>query len=462
MTLQPWFERAKLGIFVHWGIYAVRGVAESWSFFNGQISYQDYMAQCDGFTAVRYDAEAWVRLFAEAGARYAVLTAKHHDGVALWDTAASDLSVVRRTPAGRDLIAPYADAMRRHGLKAGLYFSHLDWSHPDYPTVRPAHVAQENRFAYPVEGAEDPAAWERFLVFHRAQIAELIDRFGPDLLWFDGDWERDERQWRMKELRADILARSPEVILNARMRGYGDYATPEQGVPIEPPPGPWELCLTVNDSWGWQAHDTNFKSVRQLIQIFAETIGGGGNLLLDVGPRADGTIAPEQSGRLRGLGAWIGRNSDAIYDTGRGLPPGHFYGASTLSLDRRTLYLTCFDRPAEYLSVRGLRSRVRRASVVSTGAGLPVRAVGGMGEVPGIGYISVSGVELDEYATVIALELDGELDLYRGSGRALPGDARPGPRQGRKVTAVSVISLDWEKSTCNATDLRAKKGNLAA
>jgi alpha-L-fucosidase len=165
--------------------------------------------------------------------------------------------------------------------------------------------------------------------------------------------------------------------------------------------------------------DNNHKSVRQLIQIFAETISGGGNLLLDVGPREDGTITPEQASRLRGLGAWIKRNSAAVYDTGRGLPPGHFYGASTLSLDRRTLYLISFDRPAEYVSVRGLRSSVRRAFVLSTGAELPVRATGGLGEVPGVTYISVPAAELDEYATVIALELDGELGLYRGSGREL-------------------------------------------
>lgn len=418
VTLQPWFERAKLGIFVHWGIYAVRGVAESWSFFNGQISYDDYMAQLDGFTASRFDADGWASLFEQAGARYAVLTAKHHDGVALWDTAAGDLSVVRRTPARRDLIAEYVGAMRRHGLRAGLYFSHLDWSHRDYATVRPARVDQENRFAYPPPGEEDPSRWERFLTFQRAQIAELSDRFAPDLFWFDGDWERDERQWRMRELREEILARQPDVVLNARMRGHGDYATPEQGVPIEPPDGPWELCLTVNDSWGWQVQDHNHKSARQLVQIFAETIGGGGNLLLDVGPREDGTITSEQAGRLRGLGEWIGRHADAVYDTGRGLPPGHFYGASTLSPDRGVLYLICFDRPAEYVAVRGLRSKIRRATVVATGRELPVQAMGGMAEVPGISYVAVTGADLDPYATVIALELDGELALYRGSGRA--------------------------------------------
>jgi alpha-L-fucosidase len=411
MTMQPWFERAKLGVFIHWGIYAVKGVPESWSFFNGQISYADYMSQLDGFTASAYNPDEWGALFREAGARYAVLTAKHHDGVALWDTAAGSLKTER------DLIGDYVTAMRRHGLKAGLYFSHIDWSHPDYASVRPEHVDEENTFAYPAPGHEDPARWERFLQFHRAQIFELTDRFTPDLLWFDGDWERDERQWRMRELRAAILDRVPGTVLNGRMRGYGDYATPEQGVPIEPPEGPWELCMTINDSWGWQGQDENHKSVRQLIQIFAETISAGGNLLLDAGPREDGTITAPQAARLRGLGSWIARHSSAVYDTGRGLPPGHFYGGSTLSADRRTLYLIAFDRPAEYLTVRGLTSKVRRATLVGSGEELPVRAVGGMAEVPGIRYIGIERAQLDEHATVVALELDGELDLYRGSGR---------------------------------------------
>lgn len=415
--MQPWFERAKLGIFVHWGIYAVKGVAESWSFFNGQLSYDDYMTQLDGFTASEFDAGAWADLFRQAGAGYAVLTAKHHDGVALWDTAASDLSVVRKTPAARDLIAEYVTAMRRRGLKVGLYFSHLDWSHPDYATVRPRHVGHENRFAYPAPGREEPLRWEKFLTFHRDQLHELTGRYAPDLLWFDGDWERDERQWRMRELREDLLARLPQLVLNSRMLGYGDYATPEQGIPVNPPDGPWELCLTVNDSWGWQAGDQNHKSVRQLIRIFAETIGGGGNLLLDVGPREDGTITEEQASRLRGLGGWIERHADAVYGTERGLPHGHFYGASTLSPDRRTLYLIAFDRPAEYLAVRGLRNAVRRATVVGSGAELDVRAGGGLGGVPGITYIAIGERHLDSRATVIALELDGELDLYRGPGR---------------------------------------------
>ncbi|WP_327093267.1 alpha-L-fucosidase [Nonomuraea sp. NBC_01738] len=418
--MQPWFPDAKLGIFVHWGIYAVKGVAESWSFFTGEVPYDEYMAQADGFTAARFDADEWGRVFAASGARYAVLTTKHHDGMALWDTAQGDLSVVKRTPAGRDLVTEYTEAMRRHGLKVGLYFSHLDWSHPDYATVRPADPDSywaDNRFTLPEAGREDPERWERFLTFHRAQLKELAERFQPDLFWFDGQWERDERQWRMKELRDELTAWAPQAVLNARMLGYGDYATPEQGVPISPPEGPWELCYTINDSWGFQHRDHNHKSLRWLIRTFAETIGAGGNLLLDVGPREDGTIIPEHVERLEGLGEWIGRHSDAIFGTVAGLPPGHHYGPSTLSADRRTLYLTLFDAPREVVAVRGLRNAVRSVSVVGTGEALAHRKVGGFDGhgVPGVLEITAPAA-LDPYATVLAVELDGELDLYRGAG----------------------------------------------
>ena len=261
--LQPWFQEAKLGIFIHWGIYAVKGISESWSFFRGQISYEDYMAQCAGFTAERYDPAHWADLFRRAGARYAVLTTKHHDGVALWDTQLSDLSVVKKTPAGRDLIGPFCRALRDAGLKTGLYFSHLDWSHPDYPSVFTAgHRAASpeaqkalNRYAYPLPGQEDPARWERFLQFHHGQLKELCTQYHPDLLWFDGDWERDDDQWRMKELRDLLHQWAPGVILNSRMRGHGDYQTPEQGLPIHAPQGPWEFCMTINNSWGYQGKD---------------------------------------------------------------------------------------------------------------------------------------------------------------------------------------------------------------
>ncbi|NGO74769.1 alpha-L-fucosidase [Streptomyces sp. YC504] len=422
MPMQPWFSDAKLGIFLHYGIYAVDGVAESWSFYSGDVPHEQYMKQLDGFTASAYDPKAWAALFARAGAKYAVLTARHHDGVALWDTAHSSLNVVERTPAGRDLVGPYAEALREQGLKVGLYYSHSDWNHPDYASVvhpdAPNDDVRTNRFVTPEGGVEDLEAWARYVAYRDAQVGELVSRYRPDLLWFDGEWERSEEQWRMRELSEQILAGNPETILNARMLSYGDYATPEQGVPVEAPDGPWELCLTVNDSWGFQHRDDNHKSVRQLVRIFAETIGMGGNLLLAVGPREDGTITPEQSQRLEGLGDWIARHSQAVYGTVAGLPAGHHYGPSTLSADRRTLYLTCFDAPRETIGIRGLRTPVEKITVLGTGTGLAHHVTGGLHEVPGLLWIDApQAADVDPYATVLAVELAGELDVYRGTGR---------------------------------------------
>ncbi|MFJ2768637.1 alpha-L-fucosidase [Streptomyces sp. NPDC087300] len=413
--IQPWFGDAKLGIFLHWGVYSVDGVAESWSFFDGVVPYDTYMAQLDRFTAARYAPDEWAELFVRAGARYAVLTAKHHDGVALWDTSANDLSVVKRTPAGRDLVAPYVAALRARGIKVGLYYSHLDWSHPDYATVRPPGqdpAERGNPYAMPAAGDEDPARWAEFLAFHRAQVRELLERFEPDLLWFDGEWERGPEQWRMAELAVEIAELSPHTVVNGRLTGHGDYATPEQGVPVEPPPGDWELCLTVNDSWGHQPHDIHYKTPRQLVRVFVETIGGGGNLLLAVGPQEDGTLLPEQTERLAALGEWKERHADAVHGTVRGLPHGHFYGPSTLSADRRTLHLFLFDRPNEYVVLRGVRNAVTSARVLGTGTAVRHERVGGLGDVPGWEYVHLTDDDLDPLCTVLVLELDGPLDLY--------------------------------------------------
>ncbi|MFJ6571876.1 alpha-L-fucosidase [Streptomyces sp. NPDC091292] len=423
MPMQPWFSDAKLGIFLHYGIYAVDGVPESWAFYTGDVPHDRYMRQLDGFTASRYDPRAWADLFARTGARYAVLTARHHDGVALWGTAHGDLNVVRRTPAGRDLVAPYVDALRERGLKVGLYYSHSDWNHPDYASVvhpdPPAHDGvATNPYVTPKDGVEDPAAWARYLAYRDGQVGELVERFRPDLLWFDGEWERSEEQWRIRELARRILAGNPETVLNARMLSQGDYATPEQGLPVRIPDGPWELCLTVNDSWGHQPADDRHKSVGMLVRYFAETIGMGGNLLLGVGPREDGTVPEAQAERLTGLGDWIARHADAVYGTSAGLPPGHHYGPSTLSADGRTLYLFCFDAPREHVAVRGLRTPVKRVRVVGTGAELGHVVVGGLHEVPGVTWIDAPAPgDIDPYATVLALELDGDLDVYRGKGR---------------------------------------------
>jgi alpha-L-fucosidase len=413
-----WFTDARLGIFIHWGVYSEGKGSESWAFRNGDMPYDTYIAQAKTFTAANYHPERWAELFSAAGARYAVLTSKHHDGFALWDTAQSKLNAKDASPAGRDLVGPFCEAMRGQGIKVGLYFSHLDWSHPDYASVvneGPVLEAdRRNPFSYP-QGPENPAAWQRFLAFHDAQLKEIAERFHPDLLWFDGDWERSAAQWRMPELRRQLKEWLPNVILNSRMGGYGDYATPEQALPVRPPAGPWELCMTINDSWGYQARDRNFKSVRQIVRLLTECASQGGNLLLDVGPRSDGTITPEEEAILRGLGRWTHKDAEALYGTTAGIPKDYYYGPSMLNKARDVLYLVCYDRPVDGIYIKGIRNSIKRASVVG-GGDLAFRRFmrAEWAGQPGIVIVDLPGGAVDPDATVVRLELEGPLELTGG------------------------------------------------
>ena len=310
-----WFSQAKLGIFIHWGIYSVRGVSESWSFFNNYLPYDEYMEQEKGFTASKYDPKAWVDLIKESGAKYTVITTKHHDGVALWDTKVGDISVVKSTPAKRDLIAPFVKEVRKQGLKLGFYYSLLDWSHPDYPNKTRTEVRYKN----------DPERWARFNKFNFGQLAELNKTWKPDLYWFDGDWEQSAEAWNSKGIVDLLRSDNKNVIINSRIQGYGDYATPEQGVPVVRPEDKyWELCMTMNDSWGYQHTDSNYKSPYILLRTFVDCLSMGGNLLLDIGPKEDGSIPEEQIAVLKEFGRWTKKHKEAIYETRAGIPTEHF------------------------------------------------------------------------------------------------------------------------------------------
>ncbi len=412
-----WFQDAKLGIFIHWGYYAVNGIAESWSIYNKQIPHSDYLKQSRGFTAEKYDPAAWAKLFVEAGAKYAVMTSKHHDGVALWKTKFSHLNVVEKTPAGRDLIAPYCAALRKEGLKVGLYFSLSDWSHPDYQVPFSRANAPDSQYHtkdYPRAGQDGLQPWDRFLRFVNGQIRELQERYKPDLVWFDGDWEHKAEEWDARGIRDSLKHRNPSVVINSRLQGYGDYRTPEQDPPVKRIDGPWELCMTINSSWGYQQRDTAFKSSREIIRTFVECLGGGGNLLLDVGPKADGTIPQEEVDRLNDLGRWVNPHAEAVYGTIAGLPSGYFYGPTALSKDRRTLYLYLFDRPNEFIALKGLKNKIKSIRVVGRNETLGwfVRDDAPWNDIPGIVYIAVPGEVTDAFATVLAVDLDGEMQLY--------------------------------------------------
>lgn len=409
-----WFQDAKLGIFIHWGIYSVRGVVESWSFYNKYLSYDEYMSQLDGFTAKNYDPKEWIDLIKESGAQYTVMTSKHHDGVALWDTKANDLSVVKKTPAQRDLLTPFVLEARKQGLKVGIYYSLLDWSSNDYP--------HESRTSMRYQVKDDPARWQRFLDFNNKQLTELNQQYKPDLYWFDGDWDFDGKTWKAKDLATMLRKFNPNVVLNSRIQGYGDYETPEQGVPVARPKSPWwELCMTMNDNWGYVPTDTNYKSANMLLRTFVDCISNGGNLLLDIGPKEDGTIPEEQVAVLKEFGRWTKKHAEAIYGTRAGIPNGHVMAYTALNKTQDILYLYLPYKPQGPISIKGLKNKVNRAWVVGNGAMLETKVVGKLywSQVPGILYIDVPEQVLDPEITVVALLLDGKVDLYNEAGQVI-------------------------------------------
>lgn len=407
-----WFSQAKLGVFIHWGIYAVNGVSESWSFYNNYLPYDQYIKQAKGFTASKYNPREWVDLIKESGARYTVITTKHHDGMALWDTKAGQLSMKKCTPAARDLITPFAKEVRKQGLKLGLYYSLLDWSNPDYPNKTRTETRYKN----------DPQRWQKFVKFNFAQLSELNSTFNPDLFWFDGDWEQSAEAWNSKGIVEMLRAHNPNVILNSRIQGYGDYATPEQGIPIiRPQDKYWELCMTINDSWGYQPTDTNFKSPYVLLRTFVDCLSMGGNLLLDIGPRQDGTIPDEEIAVLKEFGRWTSKHKEAVYDTRAGISTDYFQGYTTLNKAGDILYLYLPYRPNGSVEVKGLINKVNRIWVVGNGAMLNYKIYNKnyWSGVPGNLYIDVPETVLDKQITVLAVLLDGPIKLYRGAGKVI-------------------------------------------
>lgn len=411
-----WFAQAKLGIFIHWGIYSKGETSESWPMFNSLISYPDYLAQRAHFTAAHYDPEAWARLIKQSGARYTVITTKHHDGFALWDTQAGDFSAVKSSPAARDVLAPFAQAVRQEGLRLGFYYSLIDWPRADYTdSLR----SGPKRY----EIADEPARWQHFLDFNNAQLKELNETWKPDLYWFDGDWEHSAEEWKAAEVVAMLRETNPGVVINSRIQGHGDYDTPELGVPVvRPALRWWETCMTMNDSWGFQTKDKNYKSPMTLLRMFVDCLSKGGNLLLDIGPRADGTIPQEQVAVLEAFGRWTSKHAEAIYETRAGIPADHVAGYTSLSLDGKTLYIYLPYRPIESIEVKGLKTKVQKARVV----GVPQARVTwtqyndiSWSEVPGVYYFRVPETALDDRITVLALDFAEPLQLYRGSGQVI-------------------------------------------
>ena len=363
-----WWRDARFGMFIHFGLYStpagtwdgkpVGGVGE-WLLQNARIDPIAYeKTLLPQFNPSKFDAREWARIAKDAGMGYVVITTKHHDGFALWDSAASDYDVMA-TPFRRDIMRELADAVRAEGLRMCWYHSIMDWHHPDYQPRREWD-------ARPV----DPQSFPRYVDFMFAQLKELLTKYGDiGILWFDGEWEGTwNHDWGKK---TDDFVRSlqPRIIVNNRvdsgragMEGFsadeharGDYGTPEQTIPPNGMPGKdWETCMTMNDTWGYKASDSNWKSARTMIRMLCDIASKGGNFLLNVGPKGDGTIPAESVERLRRMGEWMRVNGEAIRGTTASPFPKQFpWGRVTMrSLngqwqDVTRLYLHVFDWPAD-------------------------------------------------------------------------------------------------------------------
>ncbi|MCL1675016.1 alpha-L-fucosidase [Elizabethkingia meningoseptica] len=342
-----WFQDAKLGVFIHWGIYSVNGISESWAFFNNYINHDNYMKQLNGFNASRYNPDEWTKLIKESGAQYSVITTRHHDGISLWDSKADKaITTFKDAAAKENLIAPFVSGLKKAGIKTGLYYSLPDWSHPYYDV----NTRTKKRY----EIAQDPTRWKNYVKYYQTQLNELSAQYKPDLIWFDGDWEHSSAEWQAPQTLANLRKYNPNIIINSRLNNHGDYETPEQGIPVVAPQSKyWELCYTMNDSWGYQPFDRNYKTPNMIVRTLADVISMGGNLLIDIGPKADGSIPAEQVKILENLGRWTKKYSEAIYTTRQGLPFANYRGKSALSKDGKKLFLY-LEEAKDFTKIYGL------------------------------------------------------------------------------------------------------------
>lgn len=373
-----WWRDAKFGMFIHWGIYAVPagfyddkpipGIGE-WIMLNGKISVASYRAFAKDFNPTKYDPVAWASLAKDAGMRYLVITSKHHDGFALFPSAASRWNVVDATPWKKDVIAPLAEATRAQGLKFGLYYSQAqDWVHPGGAKLSGGDGegwddAQKGSFDSYIDQIAVP------------QVREILTRYEPDVLWWDTPHlMTPERAAKI----AALLPLRPGIIHNNRLGGgyHGDTETPEQTIPATGIPGhDWETCMTMNDTWGFKRDDHHWKSTSELIRNLVDIVSKGGNYLLNVGPTADGEIPPESIDRLKSIGSWMKTNGESIYGTRaspfKKLPWGRC--TTKIAGDDTILYLHVLDWPTDgKLVVPGLINPVKSAQLLEGGTTLVV------------------------------------------------------------------------------------------
>ncbi len=418
-----WFADDRFGMFIHWGLYAIPARGE-WIRSHERISNEDYQKYFDEFDPVAYDPRMWARLAKQAGMRYAVMTAKHHDGFCLFDSQYTDYKATN-TKAGRDLVREYVEAFRAEGIKVGLYYSLLDWHHPDYPHYEDSIHPMRGNEAY--KGVKRD--FSRYVEYLHNQVRELCTNYGKlDLMWYDFSYDTlCGEAWRATELVRMVRELQPGILIDNRLEGAaessmlvgepaeysGDFLSPEQ---LLPPEGMfdhkgnrllWEACVTMNNNWGYAEGDNHFKPAGMLVRKLVECVSKGGNMLLNVGPDAWGRIPGPSVRILEQMGEWMAKNGESVYGCGyAGIPKPDF---GRVTRKGNTLYYHVTENTIGLLPLLGLQpEEIKRVRLLATGAELPLVSDFRTAHYKNV-FVKIgdSPILPDETDTVVMVELRG-------------------------------------------------------
>lgn len=418
-----WFQHDRFGMFIHWGISSIPARGE-WVRSEERMSIEAYEPYFKEFNPVDFDARAWARTAKNAGMRYAVLTAKHHDGFCLFDSKLTDYKATN-TPFGRDIVREYIDAFRAEGIKVGLYYSLLDWHHPSYPHYKDRYHPERDNEAF----KDVKHDFNDYLKYMHGQVEELCTNYGKiDIFWFDFSYgSMTCETWKATELVRMMRCYQPDVIIDNRLEvsgeGFGsivtdapneysgDFVSPEQIIPpngiigTHGRPVAWEACVTMNNHWGYSAYDYAFKPAPMLIHKLVECVAKGGNLLLNVGPDARGCIPRESIDILAQIGSWMDKNNESIYGCGISPLPKPEYG--WITENDKYLYYHVMDNPIGYIPLYGVKpDEVISVRLLSSGAELQVEKTWIISNYSDIAFVSFGGNPFapDATDTVIRVE----------------------------------------------------------
>ncbi len=374
LEARAWFQEARFGMFIHWGVYSVLGRGE-WVMHKERIPIAEYEKLPPRFNPTEFDPAAWVALAKAAGMHYITITSKHHDGFAMYDSKTSDYDIVGQTPYGKDVLKMLAEECRKEGLKLFFYHSQLDWHHPDYfPRGRTGQWA----------GRSEAGEWYAYLDFMDDQLEELLTGYGPlGGIWFDGWWDRPEADWRLDKTYGLIHDLQPAALVgsNHHRKPFPgeDFQMFERDFPGHNTTGwndraevgnlPLEMCDTINASWGYNEDDESHKSLKDVVHLLVKAAGYDANLLLNVGPKADGTIQPEFAERLREVGDWLKKNGESVYGTRGGPITPRPWGVTTQKGNR--VYVHVLDWPDTVLALPQPPRPVKAARYLADGREVP-------------------------------------------------------------------------------------------